>query len=235
MFFTIIILAYLLPNIYLFLQIGHRFINKGYRFSYALIYILIALIYPLSNLFLRGIPGPFPSFMGMIANYLLPFYLYLFLFVLVFDIFLLVNWLIKIVPAEKMKSTHFKKTGLSVILLLSMGVVIAGIINFNTIRVSDYQIDISRKSAKIDHLKIAFVADFHLSSGTDVHFVERFAEKIAEIKPDLMIFGGDIVEGNRGNGSLGQFEKIFSGIRLWGPPVRTAGKSEIMVIEVNFR
>ena len=110
MFFTIITLAYILPNIYVFLQIGHHFINKGYRLSYALIYILIALIYPFSSLFLRGNSGPFFAFMGTIANYLLPFYLYLFLSVLLFDVFLLVNWLFKIVPAAKIKKQPIQKS-----------------------------------------------------------------------------------------------------------------------------
>ncbi len=35
---------------------------------------------------------------------------------------------------------------------------------------------------------------------------------IRAIKPDLMIFGGDIVEGDRDDGNLSVFEKIISGI-----------------------
>ncbi len=115
-------------------------------------------------------------------------------------------------PAEKMKSTGFKVSGLSAVLILPILVVIAGVINFNTIRTSEYQIDVPGKSAKIDHLKIAFVADFHLNKGMDAQFVERFAAKIAAIQPDLMIFGGDIVEGHRDDGNLSLFAKIIRGI-----------------------
>jgi predicted MPP superfamily phosphohydrolase len=27
---------------------------------------------------------------------------------------------------------------------------------------------------------------------------------------------------------------VTSGLRLWGPPVKTAGKSEIMLVEIHF-
>jgi predicted MPP superfamily phosphohydrolase len=128
---------------------------------------------------------------------------------LVFDIFLLINSLFKLIPSEKFKSTRFRITGLSVILFISVAVVIAGIINFNTIRTSGYQIEIPGKSSKISHLKIAFAADFHLKEGTNNHFVERFTKRIAIIKPDLMVFGGDIVEGDREDENMAGFEKLF--------------------------
>jgi predicted MPP superfamily phosphohydrolase len=28
---------------------------------------------------------------------------------------------------------------------------------------------------------------------------------------------------------------VSSGLRLWGPPVRTSGKSEIMLVDINFK
>ena len=209
MFHTIITLAYIIPNIYVFLRIWQVFINKGYKLHFTLIYLLLASIYPVSNLFSEGDTG-FPAGILMLTgNYILPFYLYLFLSVLAFDIFLLVNFLFKIIPADKIRSKRFKITGLSVILFFTVIVVVAGVINFNTIRTSEYSIGIPGKSSEINHLKIAFAADFHLKEGTNINFVKRFAKEIALIKPDLMVFGGDIVEGDREDENMTVFEKLF--------------------------
>ncbi len=213
MFHTIITLAYIIPNIYVFLRILNIFINVGYRLYYLLIYLLLATIYPISNLLTGDGTGFLSITISLIARYILPFYLYLFICILVFDVFLLVNRLFKLVPAEKMKSIRFKIIGLSVIIILSLAIVVAGIINFNTIRISNYHIEIPKKSSKINHLKIAFVADFHLKESTNAHFVERFVKKIAIIKPDLMLFGGDIVEGKRESDNMTRFEGLLSEIK----------------------
>jgi predicted MPP superfamily phosphohydrolase len=213
MFHTIITLAYVIPNIYVFLRINQLFINKGYRLYYTLIYIFLVLIYPAGNFISDRVDGFIASVVDPVANYILPFWLYLFLFILLLDILLLINRMVKFIPADKLKSTRFKFAGLSLILVLASCVVIAGIINFNTIRTSEYKIDIPARSSGIEHLKIAFVADFHLQKGTNVHFVERFAQKIEIIKPDLMIFGGDNVEGDRADENLVPYEKILASIK----------------------
>ena len=96
---------------------------------------------------------------------------------------------------------------------ISTAIVVAGIINFNTIRTSHYEIEIPKRSSRMDHLKIAFVADFHLHGQTKVHFVERFVDKIHTIQPDLMLFGGDIVEGHGGEAKLHTFERLLNQIK----------------------
>jgi uncharacterized protein len=213
MFHTMITLAYIIPNIYVFIRIWHLFINKGYKIHYTLIYLFLAAIYPVSNLLSDGNVDLLSQVLNTISDYLLPFYLYLFLFVLVFDVCLFISWILKILPSEKMKSTRFKTVSLSSILILSVAVVVAGIINFNTIRTTEYQIDIPGKSAKLSHLRIVFLADFHLKEGTNIHFVEKTVQKIIAMKPDLMVFGGDIIEGNRQNSKLFIFEKLLSEIK----------------------
>jgi predicted MPP superfamily phosphohydrolase len=213
MFHTIITLAYVIPNIYVFLRIWKVFINKGYRFYYTLIYVFFVSIYPVSNLFNESNTGFIREILTITANYLLPFYLYLFLSVLLFDIFLLMNFIFKVVPAEKLQTLRFKKCGLSLILLIAFLILIAGIINFNTIKASNYTIEVPAKRSGIESLKIAFVADFHLEEGTSIKFVERFAKNIEIYKPDIMIFGGDIVEGDRDDEDMSRFEEILRNIK----------------------
>ena len=139
--------------------------------------------------------------------------MYLFLFMVLLDLLLLINILFSIIPREKIKSRAFRNGGLLVIVCCSLAVLVAGIINFNTIRTTEYHITIPGKLSGISHLRIAFVSDFHLQESTNIKFVEKFASKIESIKPELMLFGGDIVEGDRRDEKMAGFERIFSNIK----------------------
>jgi predicted MPP superfamily phosphohydrolase len=210
-FHTILILVYTIPNIYVFTRIWHLFVAREFRSWYVIIYLLLAMIYPASNLLSERVSGYLN--LTFLADYLLPLFLYLFLFILVFDILLLVNRLFKFIPAVELKNSRFRKTSLISILLLSVTVVIGGVINFNTIRTSDYRVEIPRRLSTLTHLRIAFTADFHLQERTGIFFVKRFAEKMKAIKPDIMIFGGDIVEGDSDDGNIQEYESILRGIQ----------------------
>ena len=210
-FHTIILLAYTIPNIYLFTRIWHLFIGKRYRLYYVLIYLLLAMVYPAGNLLPES--GSFSSLLNYLSDYLLPFFLNLFLALLLFDLFLLVNRISKIVPAERMKSPGVRIICLLSLIGLSVTVVVAGIINFNTIRTSEYHIAIPKRGSGLKHLRIAFTADFHLQEKTGLHFVRRFAEKIEEVDPDILIFGGDIIEGDNDDGNIRLYEEILAGIK----------------------
>lgn len=192
-FHTMLFLAYALPGTYVFFRIMYLFINREYRLWYVLLYFLLSLVWPAANFMQEGSSGS--EFLSVVAEYLLPFYLYIFLLLLLFDIFLLINRIFKIIPPWKLRIPKVRKWSLASILLLSATIVTGGIINFKTIRASFYTINVPARSSGLKHLKIAFASDIHLQERTDIKFVKRIVDKIEEIKPDLMIFGGDIVEG----------------------------------------
>ena len=213
MFFLYISLAYIIPNVYIFFRIRNLFISKGYRQWYLLIYLLIAFVYPLfgrsayehMNLPLQA--------MYTISSYLLPFYLYLFLSVLVFDLFLLFNLLIRILSPERRKRFSFRVITLSVMILLSVSVVVGGAINLNSIQVSKYKIEVPRKNSRLDHLRVAFVADIHIQQNTSIRFINQFVNKANALQPDIMLLGGDIVEGKQEDGTTEAIESALKNLK----------------------
>jgi predicted MPP superfamily phosphohydrolase len=213
MFHTILALSYIIPNIYVFIRVYRLFISKKYRLAYIIFYLLLAAIYPLSGLLPQENPGVIVGMLKSVSDYLLPFYLYLFLSVLFIDILLLINIIFGIISLEKLKDIRLRKAGLAVVILISMLTVIGGIINFNTISISDYSIEIPARASGLNHLKIALASDFHLKEKTNINFVEEFVKKVGEIAPDIMIFGGDIVEGDRDDGDLEQSESLLKKIK----------------------
>jgi uncharacterized protein len=125
-------------------------------------------------------------------------------------LFLLLNAIFKIVSAERRKSFSFRLIAFSSILFLSVATVIGGVINLNTIRVSKYSIVIPKRNSTIGNLRVAFVADFHIQENTRLNFVEQFVRKVNALQPDIMLYGGDIVEGHDENSVP---EDIFVALR----------------------
>ena len=212
MFHTIIFLSYTIPAIYLFVRICQLFIPRGSRLLYVLIFAILFSIYPSSMLLFEGDTGRASQILEITSGYLLSFFLYLFLLVLITDLLLLINLVLNIIPRDRIRQRSLRRKVFLTIICLSATVVIAGIINFNTIRTSEYRVSVPPRSSEISRLRIAFVSDFHLGETTPVKFVERFVKEIGIIKPDLMLYGGDIAEGGREDEKMKKFENLLSSI-----------------------
>lgn len=212
MFHFYINLAYYLPHLYLFFRIKDQFISKKYNWLYIIIYLVMASVFPVTGLHPEG-GNFFMEMLSKISHFLLPFYLYVFLSVLAFDLFLLINFAVKIISREKIKSCRFRLYALLSILLLSTGIVTAGAINLNTIRISRYHIEVPRKSSSIDHLTIAFIADAHIQEDFPLDFLDQFISKVNALHPDILLCGGDIVEGGRMNEKIEVIESRLRSIK----------------------
>lgn len=194
MFRIYIMLAYLLPGIYIYLRINRIFISPGYKILFSVIFAMIFLIFPLSGFFAPSDSGAIQKILAIISGYLLPFFLYVFLFILLYDLFLLVNYFPKWIPLEVRQTFKYRFYLLLSIAAFSLLVVIGGIINLSTIRISEYKVSVPRKNSNLENLRVAFVADFHIHSSTPMNFIEKYVEKVKELKPDILLYGGDIVD-----------------------------------------
>ncbi len=199
MFHFYLTLAYVIPNIYVFFRIMFLFISKKYRLLYTGIYLLLAAVYPVAENLDWEDSTRFLQLLATIGNYLLPFFLYIFLSVLLIDLFLLFNLLFRLVSKEAINRYLFRFPTLIIIMFLSAAVVAGGIINLNTIRASHYSVTVPKKNSKLNTLRIAFVADFHIQENSSLHFVKQFVRKANALNPDIMLYGGDIVEGRDEN------------------------------------
>lgn len=212
MFHIYLTLAYIIPNIYVFFRIKNLLITKSYRRWFILIYLLLAIIYPVSQNLLRNNTDVISQFLLTVAGYVLPFFLYLFLSVLVFDLFLLLNLIFKIISVEVRKSFSFRLIVFSSMVFLSLATLIGGSVNLNSIQISKYNVDIPKKNSNIEKLRVVFVADFHINEKTELYFVEQYVRKVNLRQPDIVLYGGDIVEDWGRNASSSEIESALKSI-----------------------
>ncbi len=217
MYHFYITIIYIFSCIYIFFRINRLFISKKYRLPYLVIYLVLVSVFPLSERF------SISHMNSAGTGYSLAFFMYLFLSVLLYDLFLLFNSVSGLVPRGKRRSFPFRFYILTSMIILSIGVVIAGVINLKTIRVSKYSISVTGRKSGLKHLRVAYVADFHIQQNTSLHFAERFVRKVNDLQPELVLFGGDIIEGhhdedimNTGIGSV--LRKIHSTYGSFGVP-----------------
>ncbi len=198
MFHTILTLSYLIPGIFLFFRILKLFIPVKYRWTYVLIFAVLFAIYPVSRS-IDDANSVAAIILEKISGYLLPFYLYLFLLVLLTDIILIINRVSGSNSRERIRRSICSYRYLSILITLSVIIVIAGIINFNTIRTTAYHLKTPSEKSDLQKLRIAFVSDFHLEWNVSRPFVRKFIDRIVEIQPDILFYGGDIIEGSGNN------------------------------------
>jgi uncharacterized protein len=212
MFHLILTLVYIVPNIYLFFRIRYLFIPKPYQPWYISVYLILAALYPVAQTFShREMKWPM-EVISTISGYLLPFFLYLFLLVILFDLILLLNRVFRFTQSGTKIFPYRFGIFLSM-LLLSGIIVLTGIINLNTIRVSKYKISVPRKRSRTDQLRVAFVSDLHMQQNTRLGFIRQYARKVDELHPDLLLYGGDMVEGDSRDETRPAIESILRSVQ----------------------
>jgi hypothetical protein len=114
---------------------------------------------------------------------------------------------------QRRKSFKYRTYALTALILLSVVIVIGGVINLNTIRVSKYLITLPKKNSNIESLRVAFVSDIHIEQNLNLGFLEQLVRKVNALQPDILLYGGDIVEGDSEHETSEAMESILKKVK----------------------
>jgi len=183
--------------------------RKAWKNLSTVLVALLAAGYPAAESLSHGTIGGGLKLFVLAGYYALPLVLYFTLTVLLTDLAVAILRMSKAVTREKVRSDRFRLRRLAFVLAVPTLVVAAGIVNANVLRVHEYTVDIPRRSSTLRELKVVFAADLHLGTMTSKGWLARFVDKVNAQKPDVVLIGGDIREGHRGEADLGAIEAQF--------------------------
>lgn len=199
MIISIILLLYFSLNYY----IGSWFWdNMGYVMSFMNIEVYWSILF-IIVLF---------SFVGVILNHYLPKFLQHRIYLLAyywlaaltyFTICItslnLINMLgvwFHLMPLQILsKGNDSFRIGLLVLITVSI-LLVYGTINAKNLRVTSYKLNIEKQAGSLKRVHIVLLSDIHLSDLKDKG-MKKLVEKINGIKPDIVLFAGDIIDANR--------------------------------------
>ncbi len=185
--------------------------GTGRQNTFVICYILLFFGYPIAELLAHRETTGWMRTVMIAGYYCLPYLLYITLSVAAIDIGILLVRRLNILRADTISSGVFRHVRLGGYLILPALVVFAGAWNNNRLTVKEYSVKLPGYSSAAKELKIVFASDFHLSRITSDRLVERFVQKVNALHPDIVLIGGDVLEGH-GIENLAEFEKQFRGI-----------------------
>jgi uncharacterized protein len=216
-FFPIILGLYVLLNIYSLSRIRGLFASGSPKIIFTILYVIVTLAFPVTEILSHTISAAGLNPLLRPGYLTLPFLLYLFLLVLLRDVLLGLNLVLKLVPVGTLRSPRVRTISLCCLFAVPALIVFAGRLHFSDIKIHRYNIVIPARSSLLRHLRIALASDFHLKEMTDQDFMPRFVSLVNSTDADILLIPGDVLEGDRQDGQLGEFESQFRNVQTrWG-------------------
>jgi len=207
-FANMILLFYVIPHIYFYNKAKHVFTSPGQiriaRWVVGIMACYMPLAFAINDLLPASVMN-LPMFLAESYIYTL---LYLFLLVLGVDLLGKLFRQFRLIPAKIIVHPLTKAVAFISVLAGLIIILVTGNHRYNLIVVNEIHIRVPAKDAELDSLKICFVADMHLNNYTSDQFVDDYIEHVLQINPDIILYGGDMVEsGSISKVKLDAFDK----------------------------
>lgn len=208
-FFSIVLVLYSLVNIYIFFK-GYGAIPALHdnRLLYSIVFFFMAAIFIAAKFLESRHSSIITDVFNIMGGFWLAFMLYGFMLFLISDIILLILRVSHLLSGDSI--VLYKKWSFIITVSLSAILIIGGFINAIIPVVKEYNITINKSAGDIKNLRIAAVSDIHLGSIIRKRSIKKLSSMLQEIKPDLVLLLGDIIDGEIGPVLRGDLLQYFT-------------------------
>lgn len=197
-FFGIVFTVYGLINYYI-IRRGLSIVPAEYKTIFLIAAIFIASSYIAGRLFENVWISPVSIILVWIGSFWLAIMAYTFLFLIVIDLFRLINHFVPFFPSFITSNIEQSKRIVAIAVgVLVLSSVIGGYINTKMIVIKKYSIDIKKKAGELKSLNLAVASDLHLGTINSYEFMYNVSEKINKLNPDVILLAGDIIDEDLG-------------------------------------
>jgi len=208
--------------LYVCLRVRSLFGSKLLKNLWTAVFVLIAAGYPVAESLSHAQPDGWAGALVPFGYYTLPLILYLIMTVVAVDAAVGLLRLTGLVSREALRSRRSRTWRLALSLGVPLLVVAFGIVNHRVLRVREYRVEVPARASAARELTIVFMADLHFRDLTSNRFLEELTAKVNAQKPDLILVGGDVLEGDRRDEDTGRYERAFrsmaSAYGIYGAP-----------------
>lgn len=208
-FFTIVLLIYFLANLYLYLKGYHAIgLLQTNRLVYTVIFFTLAGIFIIAKVIESRHTSVITDILNVAGGFWLAFMLYGIMLFLLSDIVYVLLRITRVLTVENIPV--YKKWAFIVTVAVSAVFIIGGFINAVIPVVTKYDIAINKSAGDVKSLRIAAVSDIHLGSIIRKRSMRKLSAIMADLKPDLVLLLGDIVDGEIGPVMRGDLLQYFT-------------------------
>lgn len=165
---------------------GFRSINNA---GGLIVFLLLPLLFVIPHTLARRLPLTLVKFLGRLGGYMF-FYVYYGLLILIPWIILRISFFFKALAPYKESALSMYAGGAAFLLFLILA---RGIWDGHHPIVRRVKVETEKS---VNDFTIAFVSDIHLGPHIGKNFAMQMVRRINHLKPDLVLIGGDIIDGD---------------------------------------
>ncbi len=193
-FFGIVFTVYGTINYYIFRR-AVSIVPENYRVLFTYLFIFIVLSYIVGRFLENYWVWYISDFLVWVGAFWIAIMIYTFLFLILIDLFRLVNHFLPFFPSVINQNMQKTKTIVGLVIsIIVFVVVVGGFINTKLIAIKKYSINVDKKTGSLKSLNIVMASDLHLGTINGKMFTYKIVDKINKLKPDIVLLTGDVID-----------------------------------------